>query len=65
LYSEAARRLGLCSKSRRHAIKAGLKVVSFGRWQYTTGRWVREFVEGLAQQQAGNGDDVQKGGGNE
>ena len=61
--SEAARRLGLCSKSRPHAIKAGLKVVSFGRWQYTTSRWVREFVEGLANQQPhnGNGHDAQGG----
>ncbi len=56
LYSEAARRLGLCAKSRRAAIRAGLRVVQFGRWQYTTGRWVRQFVEGLAQQQARNGD---------
>jgi hypothetical protein len=31
LYSEAARRLGLCAKSRRAAIRAGLRVVQFGR----------------------------------
>lgn len=62
LYSEAARRLGLCAKSRRAAIRAGLRVVQFGRWQYTTGRWVREFVERLAEQQAG--DQGQGGDGN-
>ncbi|MFZ1932897.1 MAG: hypothetical protein WCB27_16365 [Thermoguttaceae bacterium] len=52
LFAEAAKRLGWCSKSRRAAIRAGLRVVQFGRWQYTTGRWVREFVERLAQRQA-------------
>ncbi len=56
LYSEAARRLGLCAKSRRAAIRAGLRVVHFGRWQYTTGRWVREFVERLSEQQAERGE---------
>jgi hypothetical protein len=54
LFSEAAKRLGLCSKSRRSAIRAGLRVVHFGRWQYTTGKWVREFIEGLAEQQGSN-----------
>ena len=62
LYSEAARRLGLCAKSRRAAIRAGLRVVQFGRWQYTTGRWVREFVEGLAEQPAGDGDGQEEPG---
>jgi hypothetical protein len=58
----------LCAKSRRAAIRAGLRVVQFGRWQYTTGRWVREFVEGLAAQQRndnasgdGNGDQGEGG----
>jgi hypothetical protein len=58
LFSEAAKRLGLCAKSRRSAIRAGLKVVRFSRWQYTTGKWVREFIEGLAEHQA----DDQTGG---
>lgn len=55
LYSEAARRLGLCAKSRRAAIRSGLRVVQFGRWQYTTGRWVRQWVEGLADSNGGDG----------
>ena len=63
LYSEAARRLGLCAKSRRAAIRAGLRVVQFGRWQYTTGRWVREFVEGLANQRPNNDNGDQGSGG--
>jgi hypothetical protein len=56
LFAEAARRLGWCAKSRRAAVRAGLRVVQFGKWQYTTGRWVREFVEKLAERQAGDGD---------
>ena len=59
LYAEAARRLGLCSKSRAQRF-AGLRVVQFGRWQYTTGRWVRAFVEGLAEQQAGNAQQAER-----
>jgi hypothetical protein len=59
LFSEAARRLGLCAKSRRSAIRAGLRVVQFGRWQYTTGAWIRAWVEALAEQAGdleGHGD---------
>jgi hypothetical protein len=33
--------------------RMGLKTVTIGRLKYTTGRWVREFVEGQAEQQAG------------
>ena len=32
----------------------GLKTVTIGRLKYTTGRWVREFVESQAQQQTGD-----------
>jgi len=52
LYSEAARRLGWCAKSRRFAIKAGLRVVRFGRHQYVIGADVLAFFQRLAEQQA-------------
>jgi hypothetical protein len=40
--------------------RLGLRVVTIGRMKYTTGGWVRQFVEGLAQQQAQPGDGNEK-----
>ena len=55
LFSEAARRLGLCDKSRRSAIRSGLRVVRFGKWQYVLGSDVLRFFQRLAQQAGGDG----------
>ena len=50
LYSEAARRLGLCVKSRRFAKQRGLHVVKFGRFEYVIGIDVLDFFRKLAEQ---------------
>ena len=46
---EAGRRLGLQKQALCDAQKAGLKTVLVGRVKFTTGDWVRQFVEGLAE----------------
>jgi len=50
---EAARRMGWAKRLSIDVQRMGLKTVTIGRLKYTTGRWVREFVEGQAEQQAG------------
>jgi hypothetical protein len=45
---EAARRLGWGAKTTRAAQSAGLRTVLWGRMRYTTGVWLRQFFEGLA-----------------
>lgn len=59
LFSEAARRLGWCNKSRRFAQQRGLRVVKFGRWQYVLGRDVIAFLDKLAAEsgQGGHADE--------
>ena len=54
LFSEAARRLGWCSKSRRFAQRDGLQVIKYGRHQYVTGQAILDFFGKLAEQQEGN-----------
>ncbi len=56
----AARRLGWNVKSLAHAKREGLQTQRFGRFDYTTGRWVIEFFERLAEQgpsDEGGGDE--------
>jgi hypothetical protein len=48
---EAARRLGWGAKTTRAAQEDGLRTVLYGRMRYTTGRWIREFIEELAERQ--------------
>jgi hypothetical protein len=60
LFSEAASRLGWCTKSRRFAIRDGLRVVRYGRYQYVLGTDILAFFQKLADQQAG-----QQGGSDE
>ena len=45
-------RLGLGKRARADAAKAGLKSVTIGRCKYTTGKWLAEFIERLAEKQA-------------
>ena len=49
---EAARRMGWAKRLSIDVQRMGLKTVTIGRLKYTTGRWVREFVESQAEQQA-------------
>jgi hypothetical protein len=56
LFSEAARRLGWCTKSRRFAQRDGLRVVKYGRHQYVNGADIIAFFRRLAEQ-GGAGDD--------
>ena len=63
--AEAARRLGWQKRMTIDAQKMGLRSVLIGRRKYTTGDWLREFVEKLAEQQArapGIRDDVDQAG---
>lgn len=62
LFAEAARRLGWCAKSRRKAQRDGLRVISYGRYQYVLGADVLDFFLKLAEQQAAGNDQEQKGG---
>jgi len=48
---EAARRMGWAKKLSIDVQRAGLKTVTIGRMKYTTGRWVREFVEAQGEKQ--------------
>jgi hypothetical protein len=48
---EAARRMGWAKRMSIDVQRMGLKTVTVGRLKYTTGRWVREFVEALAEKQ--------------
>jgi hypothetical protein len=50
---EAGRRLGLAKQALIDCQRAGLRTVTIGRLKFTTGDWVRQFVEAQAQQQAG------------
>jgi hypothetical protein len=50
LLREASRRLGWQRRQQADAIKMGLKAVVVGRQKVTTGAWIREFVERLAEQ---------------
>ena len=56
LFAEAARRLGWCAKSRRFAQRDGLRVISYGRYQYVRGVDLLAFFDKLAEQQAGHGE---------
>jgi hypothetical protein len=56
LYSEAARRLGWCTKSRRFAKQRGLRVIRFGRWEFVLGSDVLDFFRKLAEQQAASSE---------
>ena len=60
LYAEAARRLGWCAKSRRRAQHDGLKVISYGRFQYVMGADVLDFFAKLAEQQGSNNNGQQQ-----
>jgi hypothetical protein len=53
---EAARRMGWAKRLSIDVQRMGLKTVTIGRLKYTTGRWVREFVESQAEQQTGDVD---------
>ena len=53
LFSEAARRLGWCAKSRRYAQRDGLRVIPYGRFQYVLGADILDFFQRLAERQAG------------
>lgn len=44
---EAARRLGWCDKSRRNALRDGLNVIEYGRYQYVRGRDIHDFFDRL------------------
>jgi hypothetical protein len=57
---EAARRMGWQRRMMADVQRLGLRVVTIGRMKYTPGGWVRQFVEGLAQQQAQPGDGNEK-----
>ena len=57
---EAARRMGWGKRLSIDVQRMGLRTVTIGRLKYTTGKWVREFAERLAEQQAG--DQAQRGG---
>lgn len=63
LYSEVARRLGLCAKSRRAAKRAGLRTIRFGRWEYVLGADVLDFFRRLAERQASDGNQAGNGDG--
>jgi hypothetical protein len=54
-FSEAARRLGWCAKSRRFAQRDGLRVIRYGRFQYVLGTDLLDFFRRLAEGQAGQG----------
>ena len=49
---EAGRRLNLQKRAMCDCQRAGLRTVTIGRCKFTTGDWVREFAERLAEQQA-------------
>ncbi len=48
---EAARRLGWQTRMTIDAQKMGLRSVLIGRRKYTTGDWVRKFIEAQAKAQ--------------
>jgi hypothetical protein len=50
---EAARRMGWASRMSAEVQRMGLKTVTIGRLKYTTGLWVRDFVERMAERTAG------------
>jgi hypothetical protein len=50
-FAEAARRLGWCAKSRRFAQRDGLRVITYGRYQYVLGADVLDFFRKLAEQE--------------
>ena len=64
---EAARRMGWQRRAMADVQRAGLRTVVIGRIKYTTGQWVREFVETMAERQAADqaaaGDDAEEGAG--
>ena len=47
---EAGRRMGWAARMTADVQRMGLRTVTIGRLKYTTGRWVREFVERMAEQ---------------
>ena len=55
-FAVAAARLGWCAKSRRFAQRDGLKVISYGRYQYVRGADLLAFFDRLAAQQAGRNE---------
>lgn len=54
---ETCRRMGWQARMRADVQRMGLKTVTIGRLKYTTGKWVREFVERMAEQQAKANDE--------
>jgi hypothetical protein len=53
---EAARRMGWASRMIADVQRQGLRTVTIGRLKYTTGQWVREFVESMAEKQTARQD---------
>ena len=51
LVDALCRRYGLKKHSRRQLRNLGLKIVRFGSKDFTTGRWFREMLERLTEQQ--------------
>ena len=51
LVDALCRRYGLKKHSRRQLRNRGLRMVRFGSKDFTTGKWFREFLERLAEQQ--------------
>ena len=51
LVDALCRRYGLKTHSRRQLRHLGLRIVRFGSKDFTTGRWFREMLERLAEQQ--------------
>jgi len=54
-------RLGWGKRQRADAAKLGLKSATIGRMKVTTGKWIAEFIERLAEQQAGQEGDSECG----
>ncbi len=53
---EAARRMGWASRMVADVQRAGLKTVTIGRLKYTTGQWVSDFVELMAEKGEASND---------
>lgn len=52
---EVGRRLGWGNRTIAQAQRDGLRAVQYGRLKYTTGLWVRAFIEQQAAQQTEQG----------
>jgi hypothetical protein len=46
---ELSRRWGWGKRAQADAVRNGLKAVTVGRMKITTGQWVRQFIERLAE----------------